>query len=292
MKTRPLIVLLTDFGLKDGSVSAMKGVIRTICPEADIMDMSHDIPAFDVIVGGLILNMHYAYFPKGTIFVCVVDPGVGTERAPIALKAKGYTFIGPDNGIFGQAIPFPEYKNIEKMVVLENEKYFLTSVSDTFHGRDVFAPVAAHIARGVPLKRLGREVRPKCFLTPLSLPIHTEHQGELSSIFGKIVYIDDFGNLVSSIDKATFQDVIGEQPFHIWIDGTKWTCGIKRTFADGAEDEVVALFGGDFGDLLTFAVKEKSAAERTGATVGSEVRISNFVPPQRKALSKHKKRPK
>src|SRR5512137_720462 len=152
----PLITLTTDFGLKDGFVGTMKGVIWSICPSAQIADISHAIAPQNVLEGALVLWHAHAFFPPGTVHVAVVDPGVGTRRRPLAARIGEHFFVGPDNGLFT-----PEYEEAEKngwlleIVHLTNEKYFLPQVSRTFHGRDIFAPAAAHLADGVRLGELG-----------------------------------------------------------------------------------------------------------------------------------------
>src|SRR5512136_1467430 len=152
----PIITLTTDFGLKDGFVGAMKGVIWSICPAAQIADISHAITPQNVLEGAFALWRAYSFFPAGSVHVAVVDPGVGTRRRPMAAHLGGHYFVGPDNGLFT-----PIYEDAEKngwplkIIQLTNEKYFLAQVSRTFHGRDIFGPAAAHLANGVPLSDFG-----------------------------------------------------------------------------------------------------------------------------------------
>ena len=152
----PTLTLTTDFGLKDGFVGTLKGVIWSICPSAQIADISHAIAPQNVLEGALVLGRAYAFFPAGTVHVAVVDPGVGTARRPLAARLGVHYFVGPDNGLFT-----PMFEDAEKngwpleIVHLTNRHYFLAEVSRTFHGRDIFAPVGAHLANGVPLAELG-----------------------------------------------------------------------------------------------------------------------------------------
>lgn len=185
------IALLTDFGTQDGFVGAMKGVILSINPGVQIVDISHEIEPFNVLEGALLLKAHYKYFPKGTIFVAVVDPGVGSERKPIALRVGEYFFVGPDNGIFDLVVR--ELEGPPSAVVLENRKYQLPRVNNTFHGRDIFAPAAAYISKGVPLKEFGRELG---YELKLNFP---EVRKEGSVLRGEIIHFDRFGNAITNI---------------------------------------------------------------------------------------------
>ena len=155
----PILTLTTDFGTKDGFVGTLKGVIWSICPAAQIADISHEISPQNVLAGAFALWRAYPFFTEGTVHVAVVDPGVGTSRRPIAARLGGHTFVGPDNGLFTPMLDNAEKKGWRLEIVhLTNEKYFLPDVSRTFHGRDIFAPVAAHLANGVPLADLGSAI--------------------------------------------------------------------------------------------------------------------------------------
>lgn len=152
----PILTITTDFGTKDGFVGTMKGVIWGICPAARIADISHEIPPQNVLAGAYALWRAYAFFPSGTVHIAVVDPGVGTSRRPIAGRLGGHTFVGPDNGLFTPMFEDADKNGLRLEIVhLTNGKYFLPQVSRTFHGRDIFAPVAAHLANGVRLEEMG-----------------------------------------------------------------------------------------------------------------------------------------
>jgi len=151
-----VVAILTDFGTADGFVSAMKGVILSINPGVTLVDISHEVQPFNILEGALILKAHYRYFPKGTIFIAVVDPGVGSERKPLALRCGDYLFVGPDNGIMDLVLS--ELEEPLEAVVIENREVMLPKVNNTFHGRDVFAPAAAHLSRGMKLSDLGSPV--------------------------------------------------------------------------------------------------------------------------------------
>ena len=187
---RPIITLSTDFGPGSHYAGAMKGVILGINPEALIIDITHSIPEFDVLSGAITLGNFYSYFPEGAIHIAVVDPGVGSGRKPLALRAGGYFFIGPDNGLFSLI-----YKRSEETSIREitNPEYMLRGVSSTFHGRDVFAPAAAHLSLGVNIKELGDEVS--------SLLTLEQHEPEVASgrVTGEVIHRDSFGNLLTNI---------------------------------------------------------------------------------------------
>ncbi|MCX8162114.1 MAG: SAM-dependent chlorinase/fluorinase [Candidatus Bathyarchaeota archaeon] len=185
-----VITLTTDFGYRDPYVACMKGVILSICPNATIIDVTHDVSKFDVEEAAYILYRAYSFFPSGTIHVCVVDPGVGTERRPIAIESKRYIFIGPDNGVLTLAA---EDDGIEGVYVIESRHVMLGEVSFTFHGRDIFAPTAAWIALGYPLEMLGRSVE-DIERVRLATPLIDGNR-----LRGKIIYVDSYGNLVTNV---------------------------------------------------------------------------------------------
>ncbi len=199
-KVPPVIVLLTDFGLADNYVGVMKGVISHICSQAQVIDLSHGIPPQDIYAASFCLAQSYAYFPNNSIFVAVVDPGVGSSRRAIAVhfadEDRAGWFVGPDNGL---GMDLWKQVTIIDAVALTNSSYWLASEpSQTFHGRDIFAPIAAHLASGVPLKELGQALNPPDLVPLKSYPLHREPQ----RIIGSVVYCDQFGNLVTNIPAA------------------------------------------------------------------------------------------
>lgn len=186
-----IITLLTDFGLQDSYAAGMKGIILGICPDARLIDISHLVPARDIRSGAFLLESVYADFPPGTIHVAVVDPGVGTGRRAIAIKTPHYFFLGPDNGIFSW-IPARECSWESRS--LENSEYWRPRVSRTFHGRDIFAPVAAHLARGIPFPSLGSICSPH--IAEWSRVLFREFEIE-----GEVVHVDHFGNAITNITR-------------------------------------------------------------------------------------------
>jgi S-adenosylmethionine hydrolase len=190
MEPNGIITLLTDFGEIDGFVGTMKGVILSINPHAKIVDISHQIPDQDIEAGAFVLNNSYRYFPKGTVHLAVVDPGVGSERKILAVQSDDYFFIAPDN----QILKYIFHSN-ETLTVVEvlNKQFFLDNISQTFHGRDIFAPIAAHLSTGLCIAQLGRETK-NYDRGAIDQPKITK-----SGIIGSIIYIDKFGNLITNI---------------------------------------------------------------------------------------------
>ena len=256
-----VITLTTDFGLRDSYVAIMKGVILSICPSVRIIDISHEVRKFDVLSGAFILASAFSYFPKGTIHVGVVDPGVGTERKAIAIKTKNYFFIGPDNGLLTLA---SKIDGIVEIRLIENEELFLQNVSSTFHGRDIFAPVAAHIARGVKVEEIGRRIDD--FIN-LSLEFGKIEEGKIK---GKIVHIDRFGNLITSIEGKLLLDMIdyggkvtmelGDEHFEL---------PLLKSYGYAKEGDLLLTIGGS--GFVEISVNKGSAFKRLGASVGEKV---------------------
>jgi S-adenosylmethionine hydrolase len=258
----PIITLLTDFGTKDHYVASMKGVILRINPQCTLIDITHGVRSQDIREGAFLLASACPYFPKGTIHISVVDPEVGGERRPILLETKNYFFIGPDNGLFTLAA---KKDGIKQMVVLTRKKYFLPEVSATFHGRDIFAPVAGHLSLG---------------LTPLTFGKRTEHwvdldigQPELkrNQLVGEVIHIDAFGNLITNIDREGFSQFIQDRPFLIRA-GKRAIKGLKRGYWEGKKNEPIALFGS--GGFLEIAVREGSAEKRLKLRRGDPIVVS------------------
>ena len=246
-----VIAILTDFGQRDGFVGAVKGVILSVNPDVRIVDITHEVEPFNVLEGALILKAHYRYFPKGTVFLCVVDPGVGSERKPLALRCGGYFFVGPDNGIFDLALE--DIGEEPEAFVIENENFMLPRVNNTFHGRDIFAPVTAHITKGVPLEEFGRRVS---YEFRLSFP---GAKTEGKKVVGKIVYFDRFGNAITNIPCGDYS--------HGVFRGER----IKVVpYFQAGEKERLNLTCGSFGFMELF-VPMDNARDRFKLRTGEEV---------------------
>jgi S-adenosylmethionine hydrolase len=258
---RPLIALLTDFGTSDHYVGAMKGVMLTICPDASLVDISHDIPPHDILTGALELAASYRYFPPGTVFLVVVDPGVGSPRYGLAADVGDYRFVAPDNGVLTAVLAEVKPKRV---VQLTERRYARATVSRTFEGRDRFAPAAAWLAKGVDCSTLGRPVQQ---VQQLEIPAASVRDG---SLVGEVVRIDRFGNLVSNIERRQFDAFRQEGAIRIEA-GTVEVARLVNTYAEIERDAVAALFGST--EHLEIAVNGASAAERLGLARGAPIRI-------------------
>lgn len=257
-----IITLLTDFGVRDGYAGVLKGVIWKIAPDAQIADITHAIGPQNIIEGAMALDKAAPFFPDGTIHVAVVDPGVGTQRQPIAARLGDAFVVGPDNGIFSLLLERAESRRLPiEAVTLDKPEYWLPDVSHVFHGRDIFAPVAAHLARGVPLMECGS---PHPHLAHLEIPkAKSTHAGWL----GQVMVVDHFGNLITNIQ---VDQLAGKGEPVVMCCG-KELRGIKRTFGEVAAGEL-AVISGTMGEL-EIAVNQGNAAERLGAKVGEQVEV-------------------
>ncbi len=269
MTMRPVITLLTDFGTRDPFVAEMKAVILSICPEATIVDISHDVEKFNIRHGAFVLACAYRYFPKRTIHVVVVDPGVGTERRPIVIKTRNYYFIGPDNGVLLLAA---DEDGIEEVREIKNPRYMLPQISTTFHGRDIFAPAAAYIARGVPLRDLGPELKPN----QLNRPKFSTVEIRGNAIEGEVLHIDSFGNVITNI-KAHHLDEIGiRYGMRLLVKLPDLGIELEVPFVKsyGYVDVGKELSLIDSHDFLELAINQGSFCSRYGVRVGMRVIIT------------------
>lgn len=256
-----IITLITDFGIRDGYVGVMKGVIAGINPDALVIDISHEVAPQDISEAALIIRDSYRYFPKGTVHLAVVDPGVGGSRRPIVIETSDYIFVGPDNGVF---TPIYESKEVLRVIELSNRDMFLPYVSGTFHGRDIFAPTAANLSKGLPVSIFGSEITDYVKIKSFS----PEFKGNL--MIGEVSYVDNFGNLITNIDKETLSGFIGDEEFIIEIKGRSIP-GLRRTYAEGEKGELLALMGSS--DRLEIAVNHGNAGYTLGAGKGSPVEV-------------------
>ena len=266
-KSAPPIALLTDFGYRDHYVGVMKGVIAAIAPAAQVIDMTHGIPPQAIAAGAIALEQSWRYFPARTIFIAVVDPGVGTSRTPIAVESKaGARFIGPDNGLLRGAA---EQAGIRRIVELRSPRYRLPEVSATFHGRDIFAPAAAHLWSGVRLASLGPEL--SAIVKPAEIfPGVSEKRNEIT---GSIVYTDGFGNLVTNIDRSCFERFASRfRGFRLSVRiGRSAPIEMRKTYGEADAGGSLATFGSF--ERLEIAVRDGSAAERFAARPGALVTV-------------------
>lgn len=263
-KSVPTIAITTDFGIKDGNVGVMKGVIWGICPEARIADVSHLIGPQDILEASLILARSATFFPPGTIQLVVVDPGVGTARNPMAARLGSWYFVGPDNGVITMWREHAVDDGLPvEFVRLDQEKYWLPNVSHVFHGRDIFAPVAAHLANGVPLKDLGS---PLAAPVTLSLP---KPRRTTDGWVGEIIHVDHFGNAASNIREEHLADALQDRDRIIVRLGERQIEGVVRTFGERKPGEAVALIGST-GNLIV-SIVNGSAEATLGSRVGDPI---------------------
>ena len=264
MPQRPIITLTTDFGTADSFVGTMKGVILDIVPEAEIVDITHSVQAFDVLDGALAIAQAYSYFPNGTVHVVVVDPGVGTDRRPILASSDGYHFVAPDNGVLSMVYAREERVHVRH---ISSDHYFRQPVSNTFHGRDIFAPVAAWLAKAVDSHKFGEEISDYVrFAAPKPKAV------EKTRMRAVVLKVDRFGNLITNITPADAPMLFSATPaaFKITV-GTREITEIQKTYAEGAPGEVFGILG-SMG-YLEIAANRAAAAQITGAGKGSEVSI-------------------
>ena len=264
MAHQPIITLTTDFGSNDHFVGAMKGVILDIVPEAQIVDICHAIQAFDVLDGALTISQAYSYFPNRTVHVVVVDPGVGTARRPIVASCDKYHFVAPDNGVLSLI-----YAREPRMHVrhITSEHYFLQPVSNTFHARDIFSPVAAYLAKEVDSLKFGDEVED---YVRFSAPKPKAVDG--NRLRGVVLKVDRFGNLITNITPQDAPMLFGADPkaFKIVV-GSREISAIHSAYAEGAPGEVIGILG-SMG-FLEIAANRGAATQLTGAGKGSDVTI-------------------
>ena len=263
------IAIITDFGYRDHYVGAMKGVIASIAPGAPVIDLTHGIPAQSVVAGAIVLGESWRYFPPRTVFLAVVDPGVGTARAPIAIETHaGARFIGPDNGLLWLAA---NQAGIKKIVKLASLRHRLTNVSATFHGRDIFAPAAAYLWRGTPISALGPALRPTSnSIVQLELPRPVD---SARAVRGEVIYVDGFGNLVSNIDRGMaerFASRFRHKSLSVKIKGGA-AMRLLDAYGDAPKGAPLAIFG-SFG-LLEVAIRDGNAAIHFAAGPGSSVSL-------------------
>ena len=260
----PIITLTTDFGISDAYVGVMKGVILGVNPNVQVVDITHAVPPQDIHEAAFLIHAAYRYFPKGTIHIIVVDPGVGSSRRAIVRQTDQASFVCPDNGILTYLLQEMESNGEvrERAVVIQNRAYCLPEVSQTFHGRDIFAPVAAHLSLGVPLDDIGPSAQN---LVRLPIP-RVEVSGD--KLTGQIVKIDNFGNAITNISKlALAGDAAG---YEITVDSTRLT-RINQTYAESEAGKPLAIIG-SFG-MLEIAVNGGSAERRLGLKRGKTVVI-------------------
>ena len=268
MRPSGIVTLTTDFGHTDSYVGIMKGVVLGICPTAQIIDITHAITPQDTHQAAYMIQTFYRFFPAGTVHVMVVDPGVGGERRAIALETPEALFVAPDNGvltyIWREALARWGGAGVAAYELTERQ-FWLKSVSSTFHGRDIFAPVGAHLARGTPVAALGPQVD-----APVEAMLEQPGVGWRGELVGRIIHVDHFGNCITNITLEHLEQVGLNTQFVIEIIDERLQ-GVVRTYADGQPGALIALFGSS--ERLELAVRNGSAARLLGVGIGDTVRV-------------------
>jgi S-adenosylmethionine hydrolase len=269
--SQSIIALMTDFGLGDGDVGVMKGVMLSIAPAIHLIDLTHDVAPQNVLSGAWILGASYRYFPEGTVFTCVVDPGVGSTRRAIALHVGKWFFVGPDNGLFSFVLA---EQSLHEAVRLTNPMYQLPQVSSTFHGRDIFAPAAAHIARGVSLAEFGPRIDPADLIRLEQA--HFERQGRL--INASIIHVDNFGNLITSIPLTAVPDLFSSPAAQLSFSGNNIVITERRRFFADTDTtdttEASPFIYGDSSGYVGIAVRNGNASRTLGVGYGASITLT------------------
>jgi S-adenosylmethionine hydrolase len=261
---RPIITLTTDFGLNDHFVGTIKGVILDIIPDVEIVDICHSVQAFDVLDGALTIAQAYSYFPSGTVHLVVIDPGVGTERRALVVTSDRHHFVAPDNGVLSLVYASEERLHVRHVTA---EHYYRQPVSNTFHARDIFAPVAAYLAKRVDPDKFGHEISDFVrFNAPKPKP------AEGNAIRGVVLKVDRFGNLITNITPQDAPTLFVERPapFKIGI-GKREITEMQTNYAQGAPGDVFGILG-SMG-YLEIAANRGSAAQIVGAGKGADVNL-------------------
>lgn len=254
-----LVTLTTDFGLKDPYVGAMKGAMHSVAPGVDIVDITHLVSPGNILEGAFIMLGACGFFPKGTVHVGVVDPGVGSDRRPILVETEDYFFVGPDNGLLSLVA---RSFRMKKAIELTNRDFFLPDVSSTFHGRDIFGPVAARLAQGTSPDLFGPVAGG---ITSLDIPRISKDEG---AVAGEVIYVDSFGNLITNIRSDDLDGIL--KSCEVSISGVLLD-GIKKTYSVEREGRPLALFGSS--GFLEVAVNYGSAAKVLKAGVGEKISV-------------------
>jgi len=255
-----IITLTSDFGLQDHYVSAMKAAVLEVEPEARLVDISHEIPPQDIMAGAWVIRNVAFMYPKGSIHLVVVDPGVGTKRHPVIVKMNGHYFVGPDNGIF--SLLYDQYKY--EAVKLNKPKYWRKSRGNTFDGRDIFGPVAAHLSNGVPMQEMGDPIE-EMVVYHWAVPI-----GDKDGLQGWVLHIDRFGNLITNITESLIREYVGDRKLKVYV-GTTVVNDIVNTFGDVEEGDP-AVFIGSSG-MLEIGINKGNAAELLSVHKGAQISL-------------------
>jgi len=256
-----MITLLTDFGTADHFAGVLKGVIASIAPATPVIDITHEVPLYAIQQAAFLLEQSWRYFPKGTIHLAIIDPGVGSERRPLLIEAEGYYFIGPDNGLFSMILATEKPKTRH----LNQPKFWLPNPSTTFHGRDIFAPVAAHLAAGIKPAKLGQLIT-----DPMRSPALTPTRLSRRCYVGTVLHTDRFGNLITNFPTTQF-DTLRNRPFSMTV-GLNQIELYASTYASCPPGELCVIPGSS--GFWEVSIANESAAKQTGLIPGSPLELT------------------
>jgi hypothetical protein len=259
---RSIITLTTDFGLKDPYVAEMKAVILNISPDAVIVDVTHDIEKFNVRMGAYVLASASPYFPKGTVHVAVVDPGVGTERRPILIQTGRAFYIGPDNGVLVLAAKNEGVKHIYE---IKNRRFMMPKISNTFHGRDVFAPAAAHLTKGTQPAEYGPEIRE--IVTPKFAKVIRRDD----AFVGEILHVDGFGNVITNFREKELKALNVRDAVTVEIKGVNLKLKLCKAYAEVEAHKPLAIIGSH--DFLEISINQGNAAKTFKIEAGDKIKL-------------------
>jgi hypothetical protein len=260
--SNPIITLTTDFGLKDPYIAEMKAVTLSISPTATIVDITHEIEKFNIRMGAYILASASQYFPKGTIHVAVVDPGVGTKRRPILIQTKHDFYIGPDNGVLVLAA---ENKGIEHISEISNRKLMLPKISNTLHGRDIFAPAAAHLADGTSPSEFGQEIHN--IVTPEFAKIIRRK----NMLVGEVLHTDSFGNIITNLGEKELDLIGAKSMVDIRLKNVRLKLKLCKAYAEAKPQKPLAIIGSH--NFLEISINQGNAAQNFKAKIGDKITL-------------------
>ena len=258
-----IITLTTDFGLKDPYVAEMKAAILSICSDAVIIDISHEIEKFNIRMGAYVLASAATYFPRGTVHVAVIDPGVGTKRRSLLIQTKRGFFIGPDNGVLVLAA---ERQGITRIFEITDKKFMLSRVSRTFHGRDVFAPAAANLAKGILPAEFGLEISQTKKIGVAKV------KRVRRALVGEVLHVDGFGNIISNVSEEKIADLKIKGSVNVGLPSSRMKLNFGKTYAEAKPEEALALIGSH--GYVEIAVNQGNAAEKFKTKPGDTIRLS------------------
>jgi S-adenosylmethionine hydrolase len=257
-----IITLTTDFGLKDPYAAEMKAVILSISSDAKIVDITHEIEKFSIRMGAYMLAAACPYFPKGTIHVAVVDPGVGTKRKAILIQTKNAHFVGPDNGVLALAA---KGQGIKHIYGIENPKFMLPRISNTFHGRDVFAPAAAYLANGISPSGFGREIH------KIVMPKFAKIIKRKNALTGEVIRIDGFGNIITNLREEYCELMGTKKTVRLKLKDTRLKLKLCKAYSEVKAQQPLAIIGSH--NFLEISINQGNAAENFQTRVGDKVRL-------------------